>query len=191
MTDPTNDDPIFATEETEIPEFEGRRVAGVTHKLKGGVDGLTRALHLGETTVLVIEARVADIAHPLKKGDITRAHVLQIDRGFELTGLPSLAPVSIFGIDPAHDVTVKVGETSVTADLGHRATAMVEVFGYGDTIDAKLANLAEVGRAITAQAEQLLDERATTETSDEDCVCAHCTANRTKRAHRPSDGGES
>ncbi len=75
---------------------------------------------------------------------------------------PSLSSIAIHRIDPDQDVRVWVASGVPAASLGD-AWATVVIHGYGPDPASGLANLAAIGRAITAQAEQALADRDGTE----------------------------
>ncbi len=69
----------------DLPDFEGHRVAGVTTNLAAvAVEAIARALHHDDTVTLIVEAKVTDVGHPRKDGQITRAHKLKATTVLEI-----------------------------------------------------------------------------------------------------------
>lgn len=87
MTDTTDQlTDLVATAGGELPEFEGRIPVGVNTNLQGAGQRITRALHHEDRIVLVVEAKVADIRHPMTKDGLKRNHVLKVEDLYELPG---------------------------------------------------------------------------------------------------------
>lgn len=74
--DETTAEPGYDGPSVELPSFEGFRVYDTTAKLTATPIPIGRALHHGDTIVLVVEAKLNDVGHPKKDGRLTRHHKL-------------------------------------------------------------------------------------------------------------------
>ena len=83
-----SDDDIIVNVVGELPEFEGLRPIGVLTKLKGAAQRINRPMHHGEKVILVVEAEVSGVNHPMTKEGLKREHVLQVGDLYELAGRP-------------------------------------------------------------------------------------------------------
>jgi hypothetical protein len=90
MTDATDTDVALqpALPSLELPDFEGITPVGVVTKVNGTGQRISRALHLEERGVLVIEYEVANVGHSLIKDGVHRLQTLSVRDMYELPGKP-------------------------------------------------------------------------------------------------------
>lgn len=72
----------------ELPDFEGLKPTGVVTKLNGAGQRIIRAMHLDESIVLLVEARVSNVGHLKTDGGVHRVHTLKVDDLYEVAGKP-------------------------------------------------------------------------------------------------------
>lgn len=78
------DEPIVVLSDGELPEFEGRIPVGVLTNLQGAAQRIARALHHEDKVVLLVEAKVSSVDHPMTKDGLKRKHVLKVEDMYEL-----------------------------------------------------------------------------------------------------------
>ena len=131
--------PAYETR-TDLPDFEGQRVHAVATRLAAtSVTAIDRALHYGDTVILVLEAKLDDIGHPRKDGEIHRAQ--------KLTAVGT--PLEIVDRTYGQDLLARLRLARLRqedAQLGRTAaeiktTAEGIVLTQGDLADAELPEL--------------------------------------------------
>jgi hypothetical protein len=87
LDSPTTDpDDLLVTLAGEIPEFEGRIPIGVLTNVQGASQRIGRAIHHEEKVVLVVEASVRSVDHPMTKDGLKRRQVLKVEDIYEMEG---------------------------------------------------------------------------------------------------------
>lgn len=82
----TTGDELVVEPPGPLPEFEGRIPIAVQTALQGASERITRAIHLEESGVLVVEFECVDVRHPMTKDGVKRNQVLKIKDAYELPG---------------------------------------------------------------------------------------------------------
>lgn len=147
MTDETttDDGEIVITPAGRLPDFEGLTPVGVLTSLQGAGERITRALHLDEKIVLVVEARVTNVQHPMSKAGVKRQHVLKVADLYELPGRRG-----------ARLLTALKKAWRLSDDASQGRTAIEELAGAGDDLELTVdgagvvltdADLADLGLA--------------------------------------------
>lgn len=85
-TTTTDGDELVVEPPGPLPEFEGRIPIAVQTDIQGASERITRAMHLDERLVIVVEVRVTDVRHPMTKDGVKRKHVLKVEDAYELPG---------------------------------------------------------------------------------------------------------
>lgn len=85
MSDETTPDEAPATLFT-LPDFEGIQPVGVVTSLTGAGQRIHRALGLGDSIILVVEAEVVNVNHKKSNEGVKRVHSLSVRDLFELEG---------------------------------------------------------------------------------------------------------
>jgi hypothetical protein len=71
---------------SDLPEFEGQVPVGVVTSVSGTSQRIDRPIHMDETVLLLVEARVGSIAHKVVKDGLKRHQTLTAKDVYELEG---------------------------------------------------------------------------------------------------------